>query len=67
MKIKYEFVTGETVEVEVDDSIGKVMVELDRIEYNNDHKERPPVDPGGPLFEGIGYWECAVYQSIMIF
>ena len=39
MKIKYEFVTGETVEVEVDDSIGKVMVELDRIEYNNDHKE----------------------------
>ena len=39
MKIKYEFITGETVEVEVDDSIGKVVVELDRIEYNNEKKE----------------------------
>lgn len=39
MKIKYEFITGETVEVEVDDSIGNVVVELDRIEYNNEKKE----------------------------
>ena len=39
MIIKYEFITGETVEAEVDESIGKVMLELDRIEYNNDKKE----------------------------
>ena len=39
MKIKYEFVTGETVEVEVDDNIGEVIVELERIEYNNEKKE----------------------------
>ena len=39
MKIKYEFVTGEVVEVEVEENIGKVIMELDRVEYNNDHKE----------------------------
>ena len=38
MKIKYKFVTG-TVEVEVPDSWGTVLVDLDRQEYNNDHKE----------------------------
>lgn len=38
MKIKYEFV-NETVEVEVDEKWGKVLMELDRIEYNNDKKE----------------------------
>ena len=36
MKIKYEFVT-ETVEVEVEDSLGSVIVDLDRQEYNNNH------------------------------
>ena len=39
MKVKYEFLTGEVVEVEVDDSVGEMIVELDRVEYNNDHKE----------------------------
>ena len=39
MKVKYEFLTGEVVEVEVDDEVGEVIVELDRVEYNNDHKE----------------------------
>lgn len=38
MKIKYEFVT-ETVEVEVEDSLGSVIVDLDRQEYNNNHTE----------------------------
>lgn len=36
MKIKYEFVT-ETVEVEVEDSLGSVIVDLDRQEYNNNN------------------------------
>ena len=38
MKIEYKFVTG-TVEVEVPDVWGTVLVDLDRQEYNNDHKE----------------------------
>lgn len=38
MKIKYEFVTG-AVEVEVTDDWGTILVDLDRQEYNNDHKE----------------------------
>lgn len=38
MKIEYKFVTG-TVEVEVPDDWGTLLVDLDRQEYNNDHKE----------------------------
>lgn len=38
MKIKYEFAT-ETVEIEVDETWGTVLVDLDRQEYNNDHAE----------------------------
>ena len=39
MKIKYEFVNGETSEIEVDDSLGELLVDFDRQQYNNDHKE----------------------------
>lgn len=38
MKIKYEFVTG-AVEVEVTDDWGSILVDLDRQEYNINHKE----------------------------
>jgi len=38
MKIKYEFAT-ETVEIEVDETWGTVLVDLDRQEYNNDQSE----------------------------
>lgn len=38
MKIKYEFVT-ETVEVEVSAEMYALNLELDRAEYNNNHKE----------------------------
>lgn len=38
MKIEYKFVTG-TVEVEVPDDWGALLVDLDRQEYNNDHRE----------------------------
>ena len=38
MKIEYKFVTG-TVEVEVPDKWGIILVDLDRQEYNIDHKE----------------------------
>ena len=39
MKIKYEFVTGEVVEVEVSEELGAIIVDLDRREYNNNKKE----------------------------
>lgn len=39
MKIKYEFVTGESVEIEVPDNIGEVSIELDREIYNSDQSE----------------------------
>ena len=39
MKIKYEFVNGESVEVEVTEELGKIIVDMDRIEYNNEKKE----------------------------
>lgn len=38
MKIKYQFAT-ETIEVEVTDDWGNLVIDLDRLEYNNDHKE----------------------------
>lgn len=38
MKIKYKFAT-ETVEIEVADDWGNLVIDLDRQEYNNDHAE----------------------------
>lgn len=38
MKTKYEFAT-ETVEIEVTDDWGAILVDLDRQEYNINHKE----------------------------
>lgn len=39
MKIKYEFVTGEVVEIEVDEKWGKIIEDLDFEERMNDRKE----------------------------
>lgn len=39
MKIKYEFVT-ETTEIEVEDEWATVIADLDRLERNNDKKEK---------------------------
>jgi len=38
MKIEYKFVTG-SVEIEVADDWGTLLLDLDREEYNNDHTE----------------------------
>lgn len=38
MKIKYEF-SNETIEIEVDETWGAVLIDLDRQEYNNEQKE----------------------------
>lgn len=53
MKVRYEFVNGEISEIEVDDSLGEVLVDFDRQEYNNDHKEtRRHVSLDGMEYEG---------------
>jgi RNA polymerase sigma-70 factor (ECF subfamily) len=39
MIIKYEFLTGEVVEVEVADDIGEISVEIDRNIYNSNRRE----------------------------
>lgn len=53
MKIKYEFVTGEITEIEVEDTLGELLVDFDRQEYNNDHKEtRRHTSLDGMEYEG---------------
>lgn len=39
MIIQYEFVEGEPVEIEVDDSIGEVIIEIEKEEYNKNRAE----------------------------
>lgn len=56
MKITYKFVTGEVTEVEVSEEIGAVIIDLDRQEYNNDHKEtRRHYSLEGKVYEGMDY------------
>lgn len=53
MKIWYEFTNGEVSEIEVDEALGGLLVEFDRQEYNNDHKEtRRHVSLNGLDYEG---------------
>ncbi len=53
MKISYEFVTGEISEIEVDEYLGGMLLDFDRQQYNNDHKEtRRHVSLDGMDYEG---------------
>ena len=53
MEIKYEFVTGEVLEIEVEDSMGEVLLEFDRQEKNNERREtRRHMSLDGMDFEG---------------
>ena len=55
MKIKYQFAT-ETVEIEVDDDWGCLVIDMDRQEYNNNHKEtRRHVSLDAALYEGEAF------------
>ena len=38
MKIQYKF-ASETIEIEVSEEWSEILIDLDRQEYNNDHKE----------------------------
>ena len=53
MKISYEFATGEISEIEVDEHLGGMLLDFDRQQYNNDHKEtRRHVSLDGMDYEG---------------
>ena len=36
---RYHFSNGETISIDVSDDWGEILIDLDRQEYNNDHKE----------------------------
>ena len=56
MKITYRFVTGEVTVIDVPNEIRAVIVDLDRQEYNNDHKEtRRHYSLEGKVYEGMDY------------
>ena len=53
MEIKYEFVTGEVLKIEVENALGEVLLEFDRQEKNNDRREtRRHMSLDGMDFEG---------------
>ena len=55
MKIKYEFADGD-VEVDVPNEWASILVELDRLERNNDKKERRRhYSLDACVYEGIVY------------
>ena len=50
------FSDGETVSIEIPDDWGEILIDLDRQEYNNDHKEtRRHYSLEGKVYEGMDY------------
>ena len=39
MKIKYVFANGEVSQIEVNEEMGELLLDFDRLEYNNNQKE----------------------------
>lgn len=55
MKIQYKFAT-ETISIDVPDDWGEILIDLDRLEYNNVHKEtRRHYSLEGKVYEGMDY------------
>lgn len=55
MKIQYKFV-NETISIDVPDDWGEILIDLDRQEYNNNHKEtRRHYSLEGKVYEGKDY------------
>ena len=55
MKIQYKFAT-ETISIDVPDDWGEILIDLDRQEYNNHHKEtRRHYSLEGKVYEGMDY------------
>ncbi len=55
MKIQYKFAT-ETISIDVPNDWGEILIDLDRQEYNNDHKEtRRHYSLEAKVYEGMDY------------
>lgn len=53
---RYHFSNGETISIEIPDGWGEILIDLDRHEYNNDHKEtRRHYSLEGKVYEGMDY------------
>lgn len=53
---RYHFSNGETISIDVSDDWGEILIDLDRQEYNNDHKEtRRHYSLEGKAYEGMDY------------
>ena len=39
MRINYEFITGERLEIEVDDNIGEVIIEMEKMQFRRNRAE----------------------------
>lgn len=53
---RYHFSNGETISIDVPDDWGEILIDLDRQEYNNEHKEtRRHYSLEGKVYEGMDY------------
>ena len=53
---RYPFSNGETISIEIPDNWGEILIDLNRLEYNNDHKEtRRHYSLEGKVYEGKDY------------
>ena len=53
---RYHFSNGEIISVEIPDDCGEILIDMDRQEYNNNHKEtRRHYSLEGKVYEGMDY------------
>lgn len=66
MKIKYEFINGETTEIEVDENIGTFIVDSRRIESNLARKERYHCYSSDVAWDGEDYADPNTPENILL-
>lgn len=67
MRYTYRFANGEMTEIEVTENEAFMLTEMDRLEYNNDHKETRRHVHFDPALEDSGDWlatEDATLEAI---
>lgn len=65
MKIKYEFINGETTEIEVDENIGTFILDSRRNEENLARKERYHCYSSDVAWEGEDYADSDTPETIL--
>ena len=63
---RYHFSNGETISVEIPDDWGEILIDMDRQEYNNNHKEtRRHYSLERKVYEGMDYAaEASALQAL---